>query len=170
MVVHIQTNSFSEITNHIVNKTLIIIDLDNTLLNYNSRCAIQTDKLIEQTGDSSKLDKLIPKINDLDGFGKLELIAKWAESKIIFLTSRTRSQQVATRIILFKYKIKYPVLYAGFIPKGDYLIETNMVNLNNFNKIVFIDDLTENLDSVLHTLNKNQFTIPVQTFKFANIN
>jgi hypothetical protein len=169
MVVHIHTKYFSQITDHIVYKTLIIIDLDNTLLNYGSRCAIQTDKLIEQAGDLTQLNKLIPKINDLEGFDKLQLLTKWSESKIIFLTSRTRSQQVATRIILFKYKIKYPVLYAGYTSKGEYLIETNMVNLNNFNKIIVVDDLTENLDSVVHTLSKKQITIPVQTFKFANI-
>jgi len=124
---------------------------------------------MNQAGDSTQLDKLVPKINDLDGFAKLQLLAKWSESRIIFLTSRTRSQQVATRIILFKYKMKYPVLYAGFTPKGEYLIQTNLIELNNFNKIVFVDDLTENLDSVVDTLNKNRFTIPVQTFKFVNI-
>jgi len=42
-----------------------------------------------------------------------------------------------------------------------------MVELKKFNKIVFIDYLTENLDLVVDTLNKNQFTIPVQTFKFG---
>jgi hypothetical protein len=160
---HTQTKSFAEITNYLIVNTLVIIDLDNTLFNYGPRCAIATDKQIEQTGDSVLLNSLIPKINDFDGFRKLELAAKWSESKIIFLTARTKSQQVATRIILSKYKIHYPVLYAGFVPKGEYLLNTDF---EIFKKIIFVDDLDENLYSVKQI--EDLIQIPIQTFKFTN--
>lgn len=159
------TKSFGEISNHIIPRTLVIIDLDNTLLNYGSRCAIATDKQIEQARDTVLLNTLIPKINDLAGFGKLQLVSKWSESKIIFLTSRTKSQQVATRIILSRYKIHYPVLYAGSIPKGEYLLNTNQINLSDWSKIIFVDDLEQNIESVKQI--KGRGSIPIQTFKFT---
>ncbi len=160
----INTKSFAKIADHIVPNSLIIIDLDNTLFNYESRCAIQTDKLIEQTTDPELLNTLIPQINNLEGFGKLQLVTKWSESKIIYLTARTRSQQIATRIILSIYKIVYPVLYAGSIPKGEYLLNS-YIKLDKFNKIIFVDDLDKNLESVLQIQAK--IPVPIQTFKFT---
>ncbi len=162
---HTQIKTFSEIEEYILPTTLLIIDLDNTLFNYGFKCAIQTDKLIEQTKDPLQLNLLIPKINDLFGFNKLQIKAKLTNSETIFLTARTRSQQVATRTILSKYKIFYPVLYAGNIPKGEYLIDSN-VKLDKFTKIICIDDLDKNLDSIIQI--KDKIQIPIQTFKFTN--
>ena len=90
-----------------------------------------------------------------------------SNSKLIFLTARPKKQTDSTNSILKYYKFnKYKVLYAGSEPKGKYLIE-NMDQLNTFNKIIYVDDLEENLNSVIYNLKKQDLQIPTQIYKFV---
>jgi hypothetical protein len=162
--------SFDKILDQIIPNTLVICDLDNTLFDYKSRCAIKTDKKIQACGlDLSCVESYIPIITDYTGFSMLCDVVKWSGSKIIFLTARPNEQSESTDLILKYYKLnKYNVLYAGSEPKGEYLI-TNLPQIYKYEKIIFIDDLDANLNSVTYSLKKQNIQIPIQVYKFLII-
>lgn len=159
--------SFEQILDHIALNSLVICDLDNTLFNYKSRCAIKTDKLIVGCGtDNQCVEKLVPSITDINGFALLCIYLKFYNSKLIFLTARDFKQYESTDIILKHYNLdQYDVLYSGSQPKGKFLIE-NMDKLNSYNKIIFIDDLEENLNSVYYTISHTYPDIKLLNYKF----
>jgi hypothetical protein len=164
----ITIKSFDKILDQIIPNTLVICDLDNTLFDYKSRCAIQTDIKIQECGiDLECVNSLVPLITDLDGFFMLCDCIQWSGSTLIFLTARPESQSIPTKKILMYYKLdKFKILYSGSNPKGKFLI-SKLPQINKFDKIIFIDDLEKNLNSVKSSLAKLELSIPILTYKFV---
>jgi hypothetical protein len=160
--------SFDQVLDQIVPNTLVLCDLDNTLLDYGTRCAIQSDRQIKKCQNNSGcIYSLVPTLTDPKGFATLCDYVESTNSQLIFLTSRPRSQQLPTRRILSHYKLSnYLVLYAGSKSKGEYLIE-NLSQISLFDKIIFIDDLEVNLNSVVDSIKRSNILVPILTYKYS---
>ena len=57
-------------------------------------------------------------------------------------------------------------MYAGSKSKGEYLIE-NLPQVSSFDRIIFIDDLEVNLNSVINSIKKSNISVPVLTYKYS---
>lgn len=168
-------NNFNDI--EIELKTLIICDIDDTILKYNKDLNYFIN-LNNQTIDNIELSKLkaqddyefyqIDKYyddishTDLEGFyNMIEKINK-VNGNIVFLTARHKTSDIFTRkqldIININYN-EFEIHYTGnLIPKGEYI--NKYINLRYYDKIIFIDDQNYNLYSV------NEINPDIKCYKF----
>ena len=133
-------NSFDSID--IGDNSLLLCDIDETLF---------TNKLVRfQSKENKSIIKLIlPKYTDKQGFLNLLNKIRQTDSKLYFVTARdiryfdfTRKQFKLLGINL----VNFPVYFCGTTPKG--FVIKNQIKLDNFKKIIFLDDLKYNLDNV----------------------
>jgi hypothetical protein len=149
-------------------KTLVICDIDNTLLYWDKNTYDFYEMIREDSFDFTQQEiekealsmlniyKVIntPKITDLNGFNNLiKKIKLFHNSKIIFLTARncnitndnkfTRKNFESIGLNYDDFSIHYT---NNNISKGDY-IQKN-INLEKYNEVIFIDDYECNIKSV----------------------
>jgi len=169
-------NSFNNIK--IVENSLIICDIDETLLhfknwdsnfwinNYNHYLKIYNDKEKAKNKTDIEYEKYIysikPTHNDKNGFFEMTNKIKKSNSKLIFVTARDLEAKNFTHNNLKKLKVnykKYPVFFSALTPKGEFI--KHNFNLSSFNKIIFIDDLEYNINSVT-----NEFGNMIRCYKY----
>jgi len=138
-------NSFNNIP--IQQNTLLLCDIDETLLTNKSV------SLVPNQNNKPTIKLNLPKYTDKNGF--INLLQKLHEtnSQIYFITSRNIKYFEFTRR---QFKVlglnieNFPVYFCGDNPKG--LIIKQIENINNFDNIIFVDDLKYNLKNVKHEL------------------
>lgn len=157
--------SFSEIP--IDNKkTLIICDIDDTVLTV-GRSINYFNELAERDLPRSSpylrenyamgvyalyRRYVLPSHTDLSGFQKMiSQLEENTESSFVFLTARSLHELVVQQTrkdlehigISSNYRVYYT---SNIISKGDYIMEN--IDLTPYEKVIFIDDKIENIDSV----------------------
>lgn len=163
-------NSFNEINLHNL-KTLIICDIDDTLLFQKKVCNYQNKifvSLKRNNNDEWTKKNLSLKITHTDpiGFNLLLNKIKQTNSKLIFLTSRSIYIQNITKndftqigLNYDNYKIYYT---SGLILKGEYI--KKYIDINKYEQIIFIDNDIHELNSIFTYLNN------VKCYQFVNNN
>lgn len=148
--------------------TLVICDIDNTLIYWNKTpkdfyntiindCPDFTQEEIEKEAiDYNNMYRMIkpPCMTDSDGFNNLrEKIKSLHNSKIIFLTARTEQVKNNNSFMRKNFKAidldydEFDIHYTNnMISKGEY-IQKN-INHNDYDKIIFIDDYVSYIKSV----------------------
>jgi hypothetical protein len=159
-------------------KTLIICDIDETILYYpgiENKCNemlkdlknIFTEKEYKRELNEIKLvyrSFVRPEATDLDGFISLKNKLKDMDGKIILLTARNIEGDKFTRNQinqLFGEKDDIEIHYTNNkeISKGQYI--KKYINLIDWNEVIFIDDLDYFINSVIE-LNYN-----IKCYKFV---
>jgi hypothetical protein len=164
----ININTFNEIT--INNKTLVICDIDETILkfdNINSKWWKDTfnyyyslsnnydyadNKTLECWKEFIINNK--PKPTDYKGLINLFNNINTTNSELIFVTARSNDLINITNIHFKDINItnlNYKIYHIGDISKGEF-IKLNIL-INEFNNVIFIDDLITNLESVYDNFN-----------------
>ncbi len=175
----ININTFDEII--IKLKTLIICDIDETILkfdNINENWWKETfnnyylksknydyaeAKTLESWTHYIKTNK--PKATDYKGLSNLFDKIAQTESKLIFVTARENNLANITKNHFDCINISnfdYSIYHIGGIPKGEF-IKSN-IQTDTFAQIIFIDDLISNLESVYEN-----FTDSIILYKFQYI-
>ena len=176
--------SFRDIPLTYEKRTLIICDIDDTLLKWEK--TIQTfynQSLIlfstsGNTGDKlhtlaktyaiqlyNQYRKIIPPTpTDAPGFLDLmQRISLIPGSEIMFLTARTDIDDI-TRQDFYSLGLRYEQFKVHFtenqISKGEYI--QKKIDVSGFDHVIFIDDLMENILSV------NQFYPKIQCYRFLS--
>jgi len=155
----IKTFNDIEITN---NKTLIICDIDNTILfhdiklgnfiNILKKDGFYGTELISFAHEMMNMHCRIfpPSHTDSEGFKKLKDKIEKLNGKIIFLTARSKITENFTKKQFQQIGLKYEdydIYYTdNKIQKGNF-IKLN-IDTTLWEDIIFIDDYTINLDSV----------------------
>jgi hypothetical protein len=160
---NIQISSFNDIK-ITKNNTLILCDIDNTVLHYpecNNKCLeIMKDLKNDLTEEEFNRDLNIfcnyykilnkPIHTDYDGFINMVNKIKESNSKLLFLTARNKSFHNKTKEQLLHVGISCDdndILYTdNIITKGEYI--QNNININEWNEIIFIDDYLSYIKSV----------------------
>lgn len=168
-------NNFNDIEINL--KTLIICDIDDTILKYNKDLKYFIDlnnQLIDDINLSIlkaetdyeiyKIDKYYEEITHTDLKGFYDLIGKinQVNGNIIFLTARHEAYDIFTRKQLDIINInhyEFEIHYTGnLISKGEYI--KKRINLQYYDEIIFIDDQNYNLYSV------KEFNPNIKCYKF----
>lgn len=159
-------NSFNKVFLSVKN-LLLICDIDDTILTYDKNLNHFYEELKLEYPDQNEdyylresynryliyINKNKPFHTDYNGFIDMNNKIKELNGKIIFLTARNKRSEIVTRKhfedIGLNYN-DYEIHYTdNRIPKGDY-IKYYLINYVNYvNDIIFIDDMTYNIDSVL---------------------
>lgn len=174
-------NTFFDIS--IEYNTLVICDIDETLLYFPGIDNIWwLNKLNEhyfQTNDHNLAHSLTnkswaeyaintkPQMTDLWGFNCMLCKINETRSKIVFLTARNWSFETKffTKKNLYDVGLnpkKYAIYYSHYVPKDEYIRNIMNINLNLYNKVIFIDDNDINLTNVNKTLGHK-----IECFKFC---
>lgn len=147
----------------IQHNTLVLCDIDDTVLAFD-----KIDKhwwrerfayYYTRNGDYDFSDQAVlkewiyliktqaPVPVDTDGFINFMEKLVQTNSRIIFVTARTSELVDVTIKHLYHIGITNPdVHYVGDMPKGDYI--KNAISFTDFDNIIFIDDLEQNINSV----------------------
>ena len=163
-----EINNFSDI-NLSNKKTLIICDIDNTLLYYEKNIDFfyyflknHMGKLNDEylINEAKRLYNLYVNTNNAkptDYHGFLNMISKYNVS-LVFLTSRhTNSIELTKKhfnqigLNYDKFIIHYTNNETTSINKGDYLLN-GFIDMSNYEEIIFIDDNENCLESVQNLL------------------
>jgi len=168
--------SFDEV--NIIENSLILCDIDETLIRYrdinhnwwNERKNYWSSELINI--DMSSIDNMAlmdwrsyikinkPKHTDKDGFKRLYNKIKEYNCDLILVTARDSSLLEHTKETLNDLDIDFKRIYfTSTIPKGEFIKDN--INLQNYNKIVFIDDNLNNIESVY-----NEFGKLIENYRF----
>ena len=184
----IEINTFDSII--IENKkTLVICDIDNTILYQKSAKTIEEiykilkgdleEEDLEEEIKEEDLEEEIkeeaiyyyrmlksiskPICTDFIGFTNLEKIIKKLDGEIIFLTARNSSSETYTKKQFNDIGIDYNNYHVHYtndkITKGNYI--KNNIDLTEFENIVFIDDYDTNISSV------NEYNNNILCYKFV---
>ncbi len=178
--------SFANLIKH--NKTLVICDIDETIMHFTTtadeqinnnwwdmkkRQYIESFNCDEKTAGTYAYDEwhnivqtTAPQFTDSDGF--VQMLDKLDEknSDIIFLTARKQNTRDLTYKHLSMLNINpnnFMLHFTNLTPKGPYI--KNNINIDNYRKIIFIDDAKHNLDSVYDT-----FSGKIECYHFSLIN
>jgi len=168
MVVFKCIDSFEHI--EITNKSLVVCDIDDTLLKYKIDWTQFFNKYMEENkdGDTMRAKDYAdlnwyrytsynkPFLIDKEGFLNLMKKIEQTNSTLIFLTARHKDSHLFTienfkdiDIPYWKYDIHYSYTY----PKGAYLRDIVHVEQKysflDYEKIIFIDDLVNNIMTML---------------------
>lgn len=175
--VHTAIDTFFDV--EIKPKTLVMCDIDNTLITWS--------KTREQFADQVCMANFIsayfknapfirdminrnyaeycantpPEPTDYYGFRDLEQRLERSGGELVFVTARWKEadQHTRTQLRLLGFNANYRIHYTdGSIDKGAYI--TQNINTGRFNHSVFIDDIPQVLDTV-----KNQHPY-VQCYRF----
>lgn len=147
-------------------RPLVICDIDETILYlqeygpyHNSKYPLFYNKHQSLlSGSNISMDHLSRNIlpTDIDGFRRLEDRIQTLGGKLVFLTARTSS---GYRYVVEDFaKIgldasKYEIHFTGnLVQKGIYI--RKRINLSGYNDIYFIDDMKENVISVITCIPK----------------
>lgn len=171
----IPINTFYKV--EIKSNTLVLCDIDETLLFYDEINSEWWKKKIDyyinvNKCDSSNANRLAlnewaehikenyPKHTDKSGFENLLINVKDSKSKLIFITARYPDVKQITEDHFNYLGLKsseYEVHYLGGSSKGQYI---KNIDTDNYDNIIFIDDLDHNITSVNEAFpNNNKLTI-----------
>jgi hypothetical protein len=166
-------NTFESIIIDEKKKTLVICDIDNTILYQKPEQKIEffykmvrddfedmlsEEEIIKETNDfyQMAINMATPKCTDFQGFLNLEKKIKNLNGKIIFLTARNIATEKYTQNQFSKIGLdhkNYQIHYTNnTISKGEYI--KNNIDLSPYDDIIFIDDY-ECYISIVKNLNKN---------------
>ena len=158
-------NSFKNIDFGVIDKPLVICDIDHTTIkpkydiNY-YRKKLKNDFIDKDDREAMAKSMYHMSVNmglikptDLEGFNWLVEETKRLNGKFIFLTARGDTAHKKTLKDLFSAGISNPNQYKihyteGKINKGDYIKKNNLTD--GFNHIYFIDDYPEYLKSAIN--------------------
>lgn len=163
-----EINTFFRIP--VFNNSLILCDIDETLLCYKEITDLwwtekyryylsmyQNNPLIAQYKTEEDYEQYInsvdPEHTDEPGFYDMLRRIVNTNSKLIFVTARHKGSEKFTKNNFTSLNLNYEhftVHYCDGIPKGEYI--KNHIAIKNYSKIIFIDDLQENIDNVLNHL------------------
>jgi hypothetical protein len=157
---------------NIPNNSLILCDIDDTVFYFpeitKQWWTNKFDHYYKITSDFDLAENLsltdwqnyikfnFPEYTDKKGFLNFVDKINLGGSKLIFITARQIELEHIT-ILNFNHLqfdvTKYQVHYIGHVPKGEY-IKLNICNENclGYNKIIFIDDIDYNIQSVKDNL------------------
>lgn len=157
------------------NKTLIICDIDETILHFTTDDIQVNDnwwdqkkrQYMETYGCDSKtageqayyewhefVNTTSPQFTDQIGFVKMLDKLNKKNSDIIFLTARKQETRDLTHkhfSIIGINPNKFELHFTSLNPKGPYIKKN--INTSIYEKVIFIDDAKHNLDSVYETFN-----------------
>lgn len=160
-----EINSFKNV--NITPNSLVICDIDDTVLKYDfiHKEWWEYNNLSDWV---SKVYTQTPKHTDESGF--FEMIDKInnSNSKLIFITARNSNLKNITHLHLESININinnHDVYFSHPYSKGIYLkrlIMNNHIDLDAYDRIVFIDDLEENLNSM-----SKHFKEKIHYYKFS---
>jgi len=177
-------NNFNDIE-IIKNKTLIICDIDNTILYHD----VKIEKFINILKDDNFGEKEIielankmmnlycrifpPSYTDVEGFKNLIDKTKKSNGKIIFLTARSEISKDFTKKQFQQIGLNYDDYDVHYtdnkIMKGDF-IKSN-IDTSLWDDIIFIDDHTFNLVSVSHKFPESKcYKFEIHLIKDYSIN
>ncbi len=160
----LQISSFREINIDQTKPTLILCDIDETLLTWKKNEAYFFNEQIKKTPNLSLPElymlarnefaiyrsTLPPIPTDIEGFREMiQKLALHPKSKCMFLTARSASYHTPIDFenIGIDYK-SYIVHYtANQITKGQYI--KKYIDVSSYQDVIFIDDNTEYIQSVL---------------------
>jgi hypothetical protein len=169
------------------NKTLVICDIDETIMHFTNGTEQVNDnwwdqkkqQYMETLGCDSKTagahayqewHELVkttkPQFTDSKGFVKMLDKLNKKNSDIIFLTARKQDTRDLTHQHLTMLNIDpngFELHFTSLNPKGPY-IKSN-IDINKYKQIIFIDDAKHNLDSVYETFNGQ-----IECYHFSLIN
>ncbi len=157
---------YNRIINSIENNSIIFSDIDDTILFFdliNPQWWIDKfEKYYKQTNSYDLADLLslnewethicynIPHIKDKNGFDTLIKKINITGSTLIFITSRNiKLNEITINNFMsagFYDILKYKIIYTNGESKSTYI--KNILEENNYNKIIFMDDLEENINDV----------------------
>lgn len=158
----------------IKNETLVLCDIDNTLMYYedmkkyddvfNKYFNINSHvNLSHNLAENEMRESVLPKHTDKEGFFRMLGKIKDTNSVLVFITSRDPTTDYITKLEFKTLGISHENFYVhsigSSISKGRFIV--NNININNYDHIVFIDDIQTNLDSV-----KNYLKEKVVCYKF----
>lgn len=141
--------------------TLVICDIDNTILHF-PNCIKKIKEIIKSISDDDDIElpyllnmyKLTNKPEPTDFIGFSNLLNKLENNngKLIFLTARTEQPHEPTKKHLNTIGIdsnKFEIYYTNNkITKGEFI--KNNIDLSNWSNIIFIDDFETNINSVIN--------------------
>jgi hypothetical protein len=172
----IQIDTFDKIS--IKSKTLVLSDIDETILFYDKIDQEWWKKKIDYYINVKKYDssnasiyaldewfdhikRNLPNHTDKIGFEKFLENIKNTDSKLIFITARHPDFKQITEDHFNYLGLKsseYEIHYLGGSSKGKYI--KNNIDTDNYDNILFIDDLDHNIMSVNEAFpNNNKLTI-----------
>ena len=174
--------SFAQID--LTNKSLIVVDIDETVLQYPSigekwwknKKEFYKTKYDHETANNFAYEDWLKYIEiteplHTDYIGLEHLFTKVynTNSDIIFLTARHKNIDYITKNHMEQIGIKnIPIYYTGGKSKGTHLNKIYSEKYNYHNNIIFIDDMEHNINSVKqinYTTNTNS-TVNVKCYKF----
>jgi len=156
--------SFNEVK--LTNKTLILCDIDDTIMHYpecDKKCKELLKELFLQELTGPDLEKELKEIKNIykrvkppshtDYHGFVSMLNKLSElnGKLIFITARNKGTEYWTEKQLKQIGIdpeKYDIHYVGTkISKGEYI--KLYIDLSDWDSVIFIDDYVSFIKSVL---------------------
>ena len=175
-----QVDTFSKV--EITTKTLVLLDIDETILFYDNIDETWWDKTIDYHVHTQKCDlatasrlatddwfryikENLPKHTDKVGFETLMRAIKETHSDLLFITARNRDYKQITNehfTHLGLQHLEEHVHYLGGEPKGEYIKQN--IDTSAYERIVFIDDLVRNIASVTDALNPH---CTLHTYQFV---
>jgi len=174
-------NSFNQID--LNTKTLVICDIDNTLLYQKSERTLKEiyeifqkdfddlpkEEFEKEVKEMYQISKSMakPKCSDFDGFNNLVKKVNELDGKIIFLTARNSTSSAWTKrqfeIIGINYD-NFNVHYTNnSITKGNYI--KNNIDTNEYENTIFIDDY----ESYISTVNEHDKNIICYKFEIEGL-
>ena len=134
--------------------------IDNHNHNYDSAQDVSYEDWLEIVNNNK------PKFTDKDGFLSMLKKIEETDSTIIFLTARDQNIKELTYKHFKELDLdpnNYKIYFTNHSAKGRF-IKSN-ININKYNKVIFIDDLLNNLDSV-----SNEYNDQISYYQFNLIN
>jgi hypothetical protein len=163
--------TFSTIKEHMLPNTLIVLDFDETIMQFNNFDNIfdfwsdNFNKFYEESNDYDDADNKAYNLwlsltqhnndyscTDYDGLNNLLHEITKSNNKIVIVTARDKNMDEFTRAQLDKLKINIPDIYYSS-NKSDVIMDICDGDATIRN-IVFVDDLYTNLDDVKENCNK----------------
>ncbi len=162
---HPAINTFFDV--EVKPKTLVMCDIDNTLLTWRKKwdefvnepyvasyfpfTNAQIIRDIKHRKYTEYCANTPPEPTDYHGFRDLDQRVERSGGELVFVTARWKEseQHTRTQLRMLGFRDNYRIHYTdGSHDKGSYI--TNNINTSRFNHCVFIDDLTQVLDTVKH--------------------
>ncbi len=158
-------SSFLNIPINSNEKTLVICDIDDTILKAknslghfyqilkNDFSDLPHDKIIKEARDMQSMSNHIVGFShtDPDGFAQFEAKVKQSSGSICFLTARNKQTENFTKKNFEQIGLdygNYQVYYTNNIKhKGQYIHDH--IDTSNYDKVIFIDDSSYQIESVM---------------------
>lgn len=161
---YVKINSFEEVK--LIEKSLLVIDIDDTILSYdglgNDWWKKTMKKYLKITNNDYELSDILsniewrnevkeiePNHTDSDGFFKMLENGKRMDLEMFVVTARDPIMETITYEHFEKAKIEgLTVYFSGGKNKAEKINEVMSKKVEEYNKIIFIDDNEKNLNDV----------------------